>query len=537
MVKGTPPNVTTTLDAVIDGYLELRWQLDPVAASAAGAHAHDARWADRSPAGVRLLEAALRSYAGSLEEEEAETLEDEIDRTAALHSARSDLEQLGRWRPYARDPGWHLRHLLDGLYVLLLTLPHDPPARTAAILARLRGAPAFLEMAVESLTDPAPIHVETARAMLAGAMELVRTGIAEAPLDPDSLEPGALDEAVAACVDALLGFGDWLHLTSDTATGSFAVGRGLYDSMLHTAHMIQTGADELARYGEQLREEAERELARVAEEIAPGTPWRELAAQLDDEGPPPDPLAFLDEEIRSARGFVEERQVVSLTSAPLVVEETPAYLLPLVPLAAYVPAGALENDQTGHFLVSSDAAESGQGRTAADLAVIAVHEAIPGHHTHMSTSNGLARPARRLLFSPVMVEGWALYAESLLAELGFFADVRRRFAQLRLLRWRAIRIEIDVGLHTRGLSPDDAVARLRDDVGLSPEAALAEIRRQCAMPTYAASYAAGRREILLLREAERARAGAAFSLRTFHDELLGYGRLPVALARWGMGLA
>jgi uncharacterized protein (DUF885 family) len=57
------------------------------------------------------------------------------------------------------------------------------------------------------------------------------------------------------------------------------------------------------------------------------------------------------------------------------------------------------------------------------------------------------------------------------------------------------------------------------------------------MPTYAASYAAGRREILALREAARARQGAGFSLRDFHDELLTYGRLPIALAGWGMGLA
>jgi uncharacterized protein (DUF885 family) len=529
--------VTSSLTAVIDGYLELRWQLDPVAATAAGAHAHDDRWADRSPAAVRALAAAIRSYAGSLEEAEAESLEDEIDRTGTLHAARHDLEQLERSRQYARDPAWHLRHLLDGFYVLLLTLAGDPPRRTASLLARLRAAPAYLEMATAALTDPAPVHVDTARAMLPGALEIVREGIGNAPLDQSVLEPGALDEAIGACVDALLGFGDWLHLTSETANGEFAVGRGLYDRMLHTAHMLQDGADELARYGDRLRLEAERELERVAAQIAPGVGWRELAARLDAEAPPDDALRFLENEIAAARAFVETRQVLTLPKQPLAVEETPAYLRPLVPLAAYVPAGALEEDQTGHFLVSAQASRNGQGRTEADLAVIAVHEAIPGHHTQMSVSNRLARPARRLLFSPVMVEGWALYAESLLAELGFFADPRRRFAQLRLLRWRAIRIELDVALHTRGLSPDAATARLRDDVGLSAEAALAEIRRQCAMPTYAASYAAGRREILALREAARAQRGEAFSLREFHDALLAYGRLPIALARWGMGLA
>ena len=526
-----------SLDAVIDGYLELRWQLDPVAATASGAHEHDERWADRSTPAIRELAAALRSYAGSLEEHEAPSLEDEIDRTAALHAARSDLEQLERWRPFSRDPGWHLRHLLDGFYVLLLTLPHEPSARTRAILARLRGAPDFLRGAAEALTSPAPIHIDTARAMLPGALELVRRGVAEAPLDHGVLEPGELDEALGACVDALLEYGDWLELTSESASSDFALGRTMYDRMLHTVHMIQEGADELARYGVRLRDEAEQGLEEVASTISPGTGWRELAARLDQEGGPDDALVFLDEEIRAARAFVERHQVVSLTSAPLLVEETPAYLRPLVPLAAYVPAGPLETDQTGHFLVSSAAAENGQGRTASDLSVIAVHEAVPGHHTHMSTANALARPARRLLFSPVMVEGWALYAESLLAELGFFADPRRKFAQLRLLRWRAIRIELDVALHTRGMSPDEAAARLRDDVGLSREAALAEIRRQCAMPTYAASYAAGRREILELREAARRQAGDGFSLLSFHDRLLSYGRLPLALARWGMGLS
>lgn len=526
--------MTTSLTAIIDGYLELRWQLDPVAATAAGAHEHDQRWPDRSQAAVRTLAAALRSYAGSLEEAEAHSLQDEIDRTAALHAARSDIEQLERWRPFARDPGWHLRHLLDGLYVLLLTLPHDPARRTEAIVARLRGAPEFLQTAVEALTAVAPVHIETALSMLPGSIDLVRQGIPEAPLDFSVLEPGVLDEAIGACVDGLLEFSEWLQTASDSAAGDFAVGLALYDNMLHTAHMLRDGADALARYGEQLRRDAEAELSALADEIEPGTPWRNLADRLDAEGAPDDALGFLEAEIESARKFVEKHEVLTLAARPLLIEQTPPYLVPLVPLAAYVPAGALEEDQTGRFLVSASANGKGQGRSEYDLAVIAVHEAIPGHHAHMSISHALDRPVRRLLFSPVMVEGWALYCESLLAELGFFADARRRFAQMRLLRWRAIRIELDVALHTRGLPPHEAAARLREDVGLSPDAALAEVRRQCSMPTYATSYAAGRREILLLRESIRAHRGSAFSLRDFHDELLTYGQLPLALACWGM---
>ncbi|HUF30078.1 MAG TPA: DUF885 family protein, partial [Gemmatimonadaceae bacterium] len=332
--------MTTSLTAIIDGYLELRWQLDPVAATAAGAHEHDQRWPDRSQAAVRTLAAALRSYAGSLEEAEADSLQDEIDRTAALHAARHDIDQLERWRPFARDPGWHLRHLLDGLYVLLLTLPHDPVRRTEAIVARLRGAPEFLQTAVEALTAVAPVHIETARSMLPGAIDLVRQGIPDAPLDMSVLEPGVLDEAIGACVDGLLEFSEWLETASESADGDFALGLALYDNMLHTAHMLRDGADALARYGGQLRRDSEEELSALAGEIEPGTSWRELADRLDAEGAPEDTLGFLKAEIESAREFVERNDLLTLAVRPLVIEQTPPYLVPLVPLAAYVPAGA-----------------------------------------------------------------------------------------------------------------------------------------------------------------------------------------------------
>lgn len=526
-----------SLDPIIEGYLDLRWQLDPVAATAAGVHEHDPRLADRSAAGVRAMAAAIRAFASSLEEGEAETVDEAIDQTAALNAARTDLQVLERWRPFARDPGWHLRHLLDGLFYLLLTVPDDPEARTAALVARLEAAPGFLQAAREALTDPAPVHVETARALLPGALDLVRHGLLEAPLDLSVLEPGKLEVATNECVDALIAFGDWLALATETASGDFALGRALYDRMLHTAHLIQGGADELARYGERLRAETEAELQRLAEELEPGASWQELADRIDADAEPDDVLGFVRAAAEASREFVEEHGLLPEAPGEMLVEATPPYLRPLVPIAAYVPPGPADPGQTGRFLVTPAGEEGRRGAGAAQLAVVAVHEAVPGHHAHLTLANANPRLARRLLSSPVTVEGWALYCETMMAEQGFFVDPWERFAALRMLRWRAIRIELDVGLHTRGLSPDEAVARLRDEVGLEPAAALAEVRRQCAMPTYAACYATGRREILALREWAQASRGSDFSLRAFHAELMGYGRLPLALARWGMGAA
>ena len=162
---------------------------------------------------------------------------------------------------------------------------------------------------------------------------------------------------------------------------------------------------------------------------------------------------------------------------------------------------------------------------------------MPSHHVQIVTANALASPARRVLRTPAAMEGWALYSETLMAEEGFLAAPERRFAQARLLYWRALRIGLDVALHTRGMSADAAAAVLRDDLGMDAASARAEVRRYCAMPTYQLCYAVGRRDILRLRDDARRARGGDFSLRGFHRELLGYGALPTALARWGMGLA
>jgi uncharacterized protein (DUF885 family) len=165
-----------------------------------------------------------------------------------------------------------------------------------------------------------------------------------------------------------------------------------------------------------------------------------------------------------------------------------------------------------------------------------VHEAYPGHHLQVVTAQGLASEVRRHIWTPVMVEGWALYCEQLMDESGYYGDDQSRLFRLMNLLWRAIRIVLDVGLHTRGMAPAEAVDYMVEHLPIERASAEAEVRRYCAYPTYQLCYAIGRRELLRLRDAYRERAGASFRPKAFHDELLAYGGLPVTLARWGMEL-
>jgi uncharacterized protein (DUF885 family) len=161
----------------------------------------------------------------------------------------------------------------------------------------------------------------------------------------------------------------------------------------------------------------------------------------------------------------------------------------------------------------------------------------PGHHLHLLTMQSLGSEVRRHIWAPIMIEGWALYCEQLMGETGFYPGDQVRLFQLVNLLWRAIRIVLDVGLHTRGMTPKEATDYMVEHLPIERSNAEAEVRRYCAWPTYQLSYAAGRRELLQLRDAYRQRHGADVALRQFHDEVMRYGGLPVSLARWGMDLA
>jgi uncharacterized protein (DUF885 family) len=227
------------------------------------------------------------------------------------------------------------------------------------------------------------------------------------------------------------------------------------------------------------------------------------------------------------------------------VVPTPAYLTSLVPFAAYEPPPVYLAQRTGTFYVTAPDpklppeafAEQRRAHSRHGIPVLVAHEVFPGHHLQLLTMEGLPSEARRHLWTPVMVEGWALYAEQLMADTGYYPGDESRLFQLVTLLWRAIRIVLDVGLQTRGMSPSAATDYLVEHMPMDRRNAEAEVRRYCAMPTYQLCYAVGLRELLSLREAYRQRHGSDYSLRRFHTELLKYGGLPVTLARWGMDLA
>jgi uncharacterized protein (DUF885 family) len=529
--------VSERLADVLEGYLDLRWRINPVEGTYVGRHAFDSELPHFDAASVREYIAALRAYTASLEEVEATSLDDEIDRTATLHAARHDMLVLERERPYARDPSHALLHALSGIHLLLVRESGEATQRSAALLARVRALPRFLDEAAAALTEPRIVFFDTARAMIGGGISLLRDGLAPATFP--AADPSAMAEARDAAVDALHRYGDALALMEPGGEQQAGIGRDLFDLKLHTAHMIRENADELLRFGERLRTEAIADLERLAGELRPNTPWRDLVHRLREDTPTRD--TAIDEyraAMRAAHEFTVDRALVTVPDGELRVAPTPDFLRAMIPFAAYQGPAAFDGDGRGTFFVTLPRPnEPWRLHCRAELPSTALHEGVPGHHLQIVTACRLPRRVRRVLSSPASQEGWALYCENLMAEQGFISDPAARLFQVHHLLWRALRVILDVSLHTKGMTVDAATAILRDELALEESAARAEAVRYCAYPTYQLCYALGRREILRLRDDAREARGAMFSLRAFHDELLTYGALPTPLARWGMGLA
>ncbi|MBI4420817.1 MAG: DUF885 domain-containing protein [Gemmatimonadetes bacterium] len=532
----------TELERLVSSYLDLKWYLDPVAATAAGLTTHDDRLGTYSAHDVRQLIAALRSLAGALEQAQLESVEEEIDRTALLNDVRVTMHRFAKEQPHVHDPGFWLSHVLEGLYFLLVLRDRPQLHRGRAARRRLEAVPAFLELAQATLGDCPRVFVDVAVSMAEGGkLLLAQVGEHLRPDGDDEFQP-ALDKATAAVGSfATYLAGDLLR----SANGSFAIGEDGFNFRLHYEHALRDTAPELWRYGTHLVDEVEHDLATLARAIDGSVRWPDLVDRLRADHPPAEGLVgAYAAEMERARRFVMERDLVAMPDGPLDVIETPRFLKPLMPFAAYQAPGAFSQDRTGRFFVtppdaSTDPAASEKilrDHCIHELASTALHEGYPGHHLQFLTAQAQPQPARRLIGTALTVEGWALYCEEMMGEEGFYRGPEERFFQRVHLLWRALRILLDVGLHTRGMTYQEGVQLLVDRVHFDRHNAEAEVRRYCAQPAYQLCYAVGRREFRLLREAYHATQGSGYSLRRFHDAALKYGGLPVSLIRWGLGL-
>ena len=215
-----------------------------------------------------------------------------------------------------------------------------------------------------------------------------------------------------------------------------------------------------------------------------------------------------------------------LPRSPVTVEAIPAFQSAA---ATHYVTGTPDGKRAGRVVVAtSNFAE----RSLIDDEAIAYHEGVPGHHMQLSVQQqltGLPKFRLHSLGFNAYVEGWALYAEQLGKEVGFYRDPVSDYGRLSSELFRAVRLVVDTGIHSKGWTRDQVVDFFRKSGAVDEPTIQSETDRYIAWPAQALSYKLGQLKFRELRERARKELGAKFDIRRFHDEMLDGGTLPLDL--------
>jgi uncharacterized protein (DUF885 family) len=203
----------------------------------------------------------------------------------------------------------------------------------------------------------------------------------------------------------------------------------------------------------------------------------------------------------------------------------PAVLAEGYTSARYDP-GSREQGIAGGLMINTSHLDQ---RPLYELPALVSHEGAPGHHIQIALAQELQNVPdfRRDYDITAFVEGWALYAEQLGLEMGIYRTPYEKFGLLSMEMWRACRLVVDVGIHWKNYTRDQAVACLHDNTALADKNIQNEVDRYIAWPGQALGYKIGELTILDLRHQAEAALGAKFDIRAFHDAVLDEGAMPL----------
>ena len=349
-------------------------------------------------------------------------------------------------------------------------------------------------------------------------------------------EPERLLTAIGKAKDAVQDFLGFIERDLlPRSRGVYAVGEEHYHLLLKKRHFLSHDAQGLLTLGESLFETTKKELAALAEEIAPGRGIDEVAERIQANHPSADELIpTYQKAMEAAREFVIEHKIVSFPPREeLRVVPTPEFQRHEIPFAAYLSPSPKDPAQIGHYYVTP-AAEDDLLREHnwTGLENTSVHESYPGHHLQFTVANSVPEAStlpRLMNESSVFYEGWALYCEQLMQEQGFLKTKEHRFVMLKDRLWRALRIIIDVKTQTGKMSYDEAAELMVRELHFPRPQAEADLNWYSQSPSIPMGYALGWWMINRVRERERERLGARFNLREFHDRLLSSGSISFPL--------
>ncbi len=529
---------STPFDEIADTILHTIWQFHPVDASYLGLTEYDTLLPDYSKKSLRIMTTRCHELNTRLSKIDTTHLsrDDKIDLQLLKIYINKELFVLEQTHAYEHDPLVYVQECVYGVY----TLMRPPPSaeRISALKKRLDQIPDVLNEAMVNLKHPAHILCRMSIAQLSEGQTLIDDVFAAHKSSMSALQRSELQKSKNRAIAAMERFALWLE-KHDDKSASFALGRAHYEYLLSRIHLIDIDAEHLLELGNHFFDSLTALIDSLTQ-IYERPPAAKVTISPDFGQD--DVIAYREREIEQVREFVTQHALVTVPEwiGDIVVVETPAFLLGIIPGIAMQPPAPFDTSGTSLFYTQPIPESFDQGATEYYYNYVynrwfrsgVVHEAYPGHHLQLSLARSHPSNVRRSFHDFFFIEGWALYCEELMARSGLFEDTLGAVINmLNGLRFRAARVIVDVKLQTGEFTYDEALDFMTEHFARDRDFLAKEVTRYVVSPGQPSSYLLGKLQILQLLDDYRAQKGEAFELRQFHDDLLSHGSIPVSLVR------
>ncbi|MCX8470956.1 MAG: DUF885 domain-containing protein [Chitinophagaceae bacterium] len=318
---------------------------------------------------------------------------------------------------------------------------------------------------------------------------------------------------------------------STSGIGALPEGSKMYNYLIHLYTTTNLTADSVYNLGLQQVASLRAEMEKVKTEVGYTGTLEAFFTSLNNDAtfqPFKTPKQILDS-FWSCKKTIDPKLATMFLHTPTTkfeIRQTEAFRQ--ASASAEYNAGSEDGTRPGVFYVPIiDALKF----NAIGMETLFLHEAIPGHHYQISLQqeNKSLPQFRKFIDYSAYAEGWALYTETLGKELGLYKNPYQYLGHLSDAMHRAIRLVVDAGLHSKGMSREEAITYMMANERITKDEATAEIERYMAIPGQALSYMVGKITILRMRAKYEKQLGAKFSLAEFHDQLLNGGNMPLGL--------
>jgi uncharacterized protein (DUF885 family) len=529
----------------IDEVLRYLHEVHPTQATLDGVHAHDDLLEDCRRSALEAEARALAGYLRRLDDIAIEPLRpiERLEHRMVGSSLRGRMHDIEEVRTWERSPHVYADLLGTSLATQALFAYAPQAERARRVLSKLRQVPRLIDAARENVKEPAGIFVKVGIETMKGVLSFIDRDLPRAFSQVDDLH--LLGDLADAQTEASTVIGAYIaELETEVAVkakASFRLGRERFEQKLKFDEGITISVERLLAIVMRELNETQEAFRSLAGKLAGGDPRQAWAAVKADHPAPGRLAAVGREQLEELRTFLERQAILTVPPGePLTVAPTPDFYR--WAFASMWCPGPFESKPSGAHYYLTDVDRSWSVDRQEEhlrefnypaLWSISIHEVYPGHFLHYQHLRQVTSTARKsLLFAPAsFVEGWAHYCEQMMMEAGFRRqDHAVRIGQLAEALIRLVRCVVCIRLHTEDLSVEQGVRLFREEAFMEESSARREAERGTFDPMYLV-YSIGKLMLLKLRQDSKQQLGKAFSLRTFHDTLLGQGTAPIWLHR------